>query len=289
MATNNALNNMATSLKIVTTTGTYGVSMDSFITPIDTGNGSDIKIYSPVSNVISSSNATDTRSIKIGVSNTKNDVGSTGSLIVKVTDTDTSNAYYQLSNTTTTWTLGSAPIDASNTKFVLSPSATFNTGNVMEVKESGEVNFPLNCAFSAFLSSTASNVTGNNTTYTILCDSEVFDVGGNYDTGTGTFTAPVTGKYHFIYSILLGGIVNANDNTSTLVTSNRVYKSNANSATAVKDAAGQASYRGEFLCDLDAGDTATATVYSTGEGSNVNDVIGHASALYTFFQGRLVC
>ena len=36
-----------------------------------------------------------------------------------------------------------------------------------------------------------------NSADTIVCDLEQYDVGGNYSTGSGLFTAPVAGYYHF--------------------------------------------------------------------------------------------
>ncbi len=51
--------------------------------------------------------------------------------------------------------------------------------------------------FSANLSATVNNVTGDGTTYTVICDTEITDAAGAYNNSTGTFTAPVNGYYSF--------------------------------------------------------------------------------------------
>ncbi len=48
------------------------------------------------------------------------------------------------------------------------------------------------CSFSAYLSTSIANVTGDSTLYTIPFDEVFFDLGGNFNTGTGYFTAPIS-------------------------------------------------------------------------------------------------
>lgn len=47
--------------------------------------------------------------------------------------------------------------------------------------------------FVAYLSAPTGAVTGNNTPYNIICDSVYANLGGNYDTTTGIYTAPTNG------------------------------------------------------------------------------------------------
>lgn len=56
-------------------------------------------------------------------------------------------------------------------------------------------------AFFAYLNTSVTNVTGDGTRYTVLCDTVLFDTSSNYNTGTGFFTAPNTGVYSFAASI----------------------------------------------------------------------------------------
>lgn len=56
---------------------------------------------------------------------------------------------------------------------------------------------PIQSAFSAYVSSTVSNVTGDGTLYRIIWDTENYDSNGDYDNTTGIFTAPYDGLYVF--------------------------------------------------------------------------------------------
>ena len=51
--------------------------------------------------------------------------------------------------------------------------------------------------FIATVGGTSHNVTGDGTLYTIICGSEIADVGNHYNHVTGTFAAPTTGLYQF--------------------------------------------------------------------------------------------
>jgi len=60
-------------------------------------------------------------------------------------------------------------------------------------------------AFRARNNTLRSNVTGDGTLYQVPFDVEDFDVGGNFDTATGTFTAPTDGFYQFNATVRLEG------------------------------------------------------------------------------------
>jgi hypothetical protein len=60
--------------------------------------------------------------------------------------------------------------------------------------------------FLAVRNGNVSNVTGNGTTYNPVFNNELYDIGSNYDNGTGIFTAPKAGVYLFTYSIYLTGV-----------------------------------------------------------------------------------
>ena len=66
--------------------------------------------------------------------------------------------------------------------------------NALYADPKGYLTAPNMPRFSAYLSpASIPNVTGDGTLYTIICDTEIEDRGGNYDHSTGIFTAPVTG------------------------------------------------------------------------------------------------
>jgi hypothetical protein len=70
----------------------------------------------------------------------------------------------------------------------------------------GLVKFPMTSAFLAYVNTVISNVTGDGTAYTIIYDTKNFDLATNFSTGTGLFTAPISGRYLFTYVSNLGSL-----------------------------------------------------------------------------------
>lgn len=64
-------------------------------------------------------------------------------------------------------------------------------------------------AFSAYLNTTASNVTGDATLYNIAFDTVLFDTTSSFNTGTGRFVCPRAGKYLFSVGIRLNDLTTA--------------------------------------------------------------------------------
>lgn len=168
----------------------------------------------------------------------------------------------------------------------------FPTANVvMSATPAGEVTFPLTPAFLAYQASAAANATGNNTAYTLGSSidlTEVFDQNADFNPTTGTFTAPVAGRYLFNVGVGVGDVTGATTFYINLITSNRNYFFNIISATAVKDLNDQVMGTGSILTDMDANDTATVTVTLGGIGADTATVLGGAQPT-TFFSGYLAC
>lgn len=138
--------------------------------------------------------------------------------------------------------------------------------------------------FLAHNSVTDVNVTGSSA-ITIDFDTEIFDQGADF--ATDTFTAPVTGRYHFAAGVDLNEITTAADTvTIELTTTNRTY-----TGTRFNLVNGLPTVFGltiSAIADMDATDTATIVVQVTGETGDPVDVLGSATALNTFFSGCLV-
>lgn len=161
------------------------------------------------------------------------------------------------------------------------------TGTVMSALDTGEITYPLQPAFLAYLATTDTNRTGNGTVFTIgsgTALTEVFDQGGDFVT-TGTFTAPVTGKYQLNGACDLTGSTVGTAINVNIVTSNRTFVGTSNSRAAFNGDLGATVV---VLADMDAADTATLTVAGFGEAGATEDVTGSATPP-TYFSGFLAC
>lgn len=145
-----------------------------------------------------------------------------------------------------------------------------------------------NPLFAAYNSASDLNVTGDGTVYTIICNTEQFDVGSNYNNSTGVFTAPVTGKYQFACTVTLEGILSTHTTGyASLVTSNRSYFPWQGNAYATATAGGVLSFSAVFVADMDASDTAHLEV-GIFSGTKVVDVKGDTTHPYTALAGQRI-
>lgn len=160
------------------------------------------------------------------------------------------------------------------------------TGTVMTAQAAGQVNYPLQPAFLAYLATSVPNVTGTGTIFqlgTTTALTKVYDQNSNFNTN-GTFTAPVTGKYQFSGATRVNNCTIATSLTSQIVTTNRTYQFTLNRA-----ASNATIFLGlAALADMDSGDTAVVNVSTTGEASNTDQLFGQ-SLPNTFFSGYLAC
>lgn len=84
-----------------------------------------------------------------------------------------------------------------------------DTGTLLStINELGVQTLPLQPAFSAYLNSAATNVTGDGTVYAIGTAplTAIYDQNTNFDPLTGIFTTPIDGVYSFVVSAALTGI-----------------------------------------------------------------------------------
>ena len=142
--------------------------------------------------------------------------------------------------------------------------------------------------FLAYVGTTVTNVTGAGTTYTVIFNTEVMDAGAAYNTGTGTFTAPVTGTYHFDVSVSVPEVSAAmTQGWIEIVTSNRTYRGFRVNAGAVRDGGNVVGFVMSATCDMDASDTATVALKIFNGAGNTADVEG-GSTLVSYFGGYQV-
>jgi hypothetical protein len=148
----------------------------------------------------------------------------------------------------------------------------------------GIITQPQNPAFLAYLAATATNKTGNGTSYTIGTDAltEVFDRGANFNTN-GTFTAPSTGIYDLRAQVTITGATIATTFVISIVATSRTFTKTFIKAAGSQDESVDIS----ALVDMTATDTAHVTITVTGEAGDTDDILGAASA-QTYFCGCLV-
>lgn len=144
-------------------------------------------------------------------------------------------------------------------------------------------------AFSAFVNANVNDVTGDGTAYTVLFNSEIFDQNSNYATGTGIFTAPVTGRYRFNCSIIvLQCDAGHTEGWIDFVSSNRTYTSGETNPSKIFVTGGYVSFVGTVFADMDAADTMKINLTING-GTKTVDLRGDATGILSYFAGELVC
>jgi len=172
--------------------------------------------------------------------------------------------------------------------------ATPSTGtNLWKMTSAGEVTMPLQPAFLATLGTADLNVTGNGATYTLGSGNaltEIFDQNSDFVT-TGTFTAPVTGRYSLASNFVMGDITAAMTfQGMNITTSNRTYQfgfQNDGTVQTVAVVPGIISTHGSVLADMDAGDTFTTSIAISGGVGNTAD--SSPSSARIFMSGFLAC
>jgi hypothetical protein len=143
-------------------------------------------------------------------------------------------------------------------------------------------------SFLAFNSATDTSISTGGVYADVEFNSEVFDVGDNF--ASNTFTAPVTGKYFLHTSVSLSEIdIDVSYYAIKLVTSNRNYYSIFDPHLASDTSVGIPNHLFQITCvaDMEAADTAKVQIIQSG-GNAQTDVMGHATELYTWFNGYLL-
>jgi len=183
-------------------------------------------------------------------------------------------------DTDSTWALGSTTL--AWTHLYLTGSIYNNSVVCLTTNAIGAVTQPLQPSFLATAPANTADVTGDGTSASVEFDTEVYDLNSDFNTGTYTFTAPVTGKYQFNANVLLQGLTSSHTYFQiTLTTSNRSYIVANNHQAA-------SQYNGvclSALADMDANDTAILSVIAYG-GTKVVEPIN--SAAYNTFSGSLI-
>lgn len=184
--------------------------------------------------------------------------------------------YSSATNTVTGLATANSAILATNSSGV--PSITTASGNWLNTTRS---------SFLAVKASSTTNTTGDGTGYTVICDTEIFDQGSNYNNSTGVFTAPVTGRYYFCCNVYFNNIgVGHTSGLLQIATSNRTYFGVNNNP--IITASGTATiYAMSIIADLDVNDTASF-ILTVSNSTKTITVFGDGTPI-TQFSGYLIC
>ena len=151
------------------------------------------------------------------------------------------------------------------------------------ISDTGQVLFPGQPSFLAFLDTTQTDETGDATVAQVDFNAEIYDQTSNF--ASSTFTAPITGKYLLTANIACDGRTTAATQIAIeITTSNRRYSRTEGVGAGTSGIGINMS----TVADMDASDTAVAKCMVAGEGSKVIDFVGNGTILYSYFAGCLV-
>lgn len=139
------------------------------------------------------------------VQNLNNFAGSAARVLTQVAGEASSDAVYQsaiIGGQFWSWGLDNSNLN----KFVLSGSAALGGTDVMRVYTAGQINYPLQPMMRAKRTSNTAAITGDNTQSQIVFDVVDYDVGGNYNNATGSYTCPVSGVYLMTSLVTIDGL-----------------------------------------------------------------------------------
>ena len=149
------------------------------------------------------------------------------------------------------------------------------------VSSSGIMTNPNQPAFGVYLSANQTGVTG---VFTIPFNTTSFDNGSNFNTSTNTFTAPVTGIYHFDLTYYMNTISAVTEAIFYITGNVAAYNIFDFNPTATQDSGGTLIVNGGTTIPMTAGDTLIAPVFVA---SGTLTLVG--GLLATYLTGYLVC
>jgi hypothetical protein len=144
--------------------------------------------------------------------------------------------------------------------------------------------------FTAFVSNTVGNTTGDGTAYTVIFDTESYDPNGCHNSATGVYTVKVAGICDLDWCVVLTSL-GAAHTTGELVLDHRDSGGSSRNQIhtkynvgAMRDAANQCSISNSIKLKVFEGDTLRVTMMVSGSTKTVG--IGGAATRYTWFSAK---
>ena len=159
----------------------------------------------------------------------------------------------------------------------------------MKIDASGQMTNTSQPAFFASLAATRANVTGDAFDYDVVWGVEKFDQNGDFD-NVKTFTAPITGRYFFIFQCAFGDLAAANTGGFLAIkTSNNTFYLDINPGVIESTVTSTLTLSLPTFCDMDAADTSICAIAVSGGTRIIDVLLVGATDPRSWFQGFLVC
>ncbi len=187
-----------------------------------------------------------------------------------------------------TTTLGST--NTSSSTIIKSGSGNVVINSGLTIDSTGITTNTTQPCFMATRTADITNVTGDNTVYTIVWDTITYDQNSNFD-GVSTFTAPKTGKYQFNVNILALNMTAANTFALLYIkTTANQFITNYINPSLIIGGGGTLVFNGSVVAPMSAGDTAFVELQVFFSTKTVG-IQGNTStgSFVNFFSGYLVC
>lgn len=217
--------------------------------------------------------------------NTDNTISATSAANLQITVGGTNVSNPQKTYTITgghSWSKGIA--NSASEAYKISASTALGTTDTFIMTKTGSRNLPITPSFLSRTGSTATDVTGDGTVYTVLFQDSLYLQQGVFT--SPTFTAPVTGKYYFNFDITASGTLAAHTTyTINLVTTANTFPLVSSNPGALKNASGNYQQTSCVIALMSAGNTAHVTMTVSGS----TKVISSPSSLNSRFMATLIC
>ena len=184
---------------------------------------------------------------------------------------------------------------SSNPLFVTINSSTDQLGTVTtgpQISSSGAITNSAQPLFVAYLSSSLTDVTGDGTIYTIAYDSTSVNQGTVFDTGTYTFTAPVTGNYLFTGTAVVENLGATHTQMNYLLYKNasvQYYVVSCNPYAMANTDGSNYAFTYSIVIPLTAADTVIVLIYVATTSKTVGLGGGANNPAICTFSGFLLC
>lgn len=164
------------------------------------------------------------------------------------------------------------------------------SGTLINAASTGPITMPHQSAFLAYNNAAQSNLTGNVVLVSpVRFNATVYDLHSDFNTGSYTFTAPVTGYYFFNVHIFYQNLGALNTIIYAELDTNARNYPLIDGSAGLRDGNNNYASCASTMADMTAGDTATVITVVYGGTQVVGIGGGAAGVLATWFSGVLIC